>query len=131
MTKEWKAGDLAMVRVDRMNGRDASLVGSSGYSIDVGSLHPLPPAMTAAEAALVEACIAEMPEWSTGFGGSVSRIHPIYGLTQAVLVERAPPDPVEVAIAVWRSGERSPAYTEENAVRAALKAYDAAKEKKS
>ena len=53
----------------------------------------LPPAMTDAEKALIEACIAEMPEWSTGFGGTVSRIHSIYDLTQAVLAERAPPDP--------------------------------------
>jgi len=117
MTKEWKDGDRAMVRIERMNGRNATLVGNGSYSIDVGSLHPLPPEMTEAVTALVDAALAH--RWVKG--ALFDR------LVAAVLSERAPPDPVEVAIAAFLD---SPGNTVEG-IRTALKAYDAAKGSKS
>ncbi|CAB4219409.1 hypothetical protein UFOVP1619_10 [uncultured Caudovirales phage] len=128
---EWKAGDRAMVEITRINGRNPMPVGY-GFSIDAGSLRPLPPAMTEAEKALVEVCIAEIPEWSTGFGGTVSRIQSMYDLTQAVIAERAPPDPVEVA---WHAYNKASSFMTYGPVpewfRATLKAFDAAKGEKS
>lgn len=123
MTKEWKAGDRAMVRIERMNGRDATLVGNGGYSIDVGSLRPLPPAMTDAEKALVEAVLTSYKQ-----GLPLNESTATMFACEAVLAERAPPDPVEVAWALWAGGEGLPVPQD---FRSALKAYDAAKGEKS
>ena len=146
MTKEWKAGDRAMVEIGRIGSVDKNrpirIDGKNGeYSWVIPHvLRPLPPAMTDAEKALIEACIAEMPEWSTGFGGTVSRIHSIYDLTQAVLAERAPDPVVMFQQAYADYPEPCPTGCSKGvykagicgcALRAALKAYDEAKGMKS
>ena len=77
---EWRSGDWAMVEIARMNGRNVVPVGNGGYSIDVNSIRPLPPAMTDAEAALIEHII---------FKG-LFMTPEIDSLRHAVLVERAP-----------------------------------------
>jgi len=113
MTKEWKAGDLAMVEIEGTTTGDAyvCLKGGGGGFVSRAALLPLPTAMTAAEKALIDACIEE---------GISSGVRPFI---EAVKAERAPPDPVEVAIAAFLN---SPGNTVEG-IRAALKAYDAAK----
>ena len=142
MTKEWKAGDLAVIELRSVAGSHVFVydTANSSYTIPTSQLRPLPPAMTEAEKALIEACIAEMPEWSTGFGGTVSRIHSIYDLTQAVLAERAPDPVVMFQQAYADYPEPCPTGCPNGvykagicgcALRSALKAYDAAKGMKS
>jgi hypothetical protein len=105
-----------MVEIARVNGGNVVLVGNGGYSIDVGSIRHLPPAMTEAEKALIKHVIGV--DWR-GSGGQIENLY------NAVLADRAPPDPVEVAWeAADNSGREPPPW-----FRTALKAYDAAKEK--
>lgn len=79
-------------------------------------------AMTAAEAALIDRSVHNRKECPSSDAIVIGAY-----LVDAVLAERAPLDPVEVAIAAFLN---SPGNTVEG-IRAALKAYDAAKEKKS
>lgn len=100
MTK-WKAGDKAVVEYAHDHGPNhAAIKWNDGgfYVVPLECLRPLPPVKTVAEAALVEECLALQRSFKEQRPHStiVKRI-------DAVLAERAPPDPVEVGVKMARS----------------------------
>lgn len=119
---EWKAGDFAMIEIQFVDGSHVFVQGyaCASFPIPKSQLHPLPPAMTEAEKALVEAAIS----WRTD--QLVDGTKSLMAAADAVLAERAPPDPAEVA---WKFANNAPGEMIGGVpewFRATLKAYDAA-----
>ena len=118
----WKAGYRAMVEIayDSAGTLVSLKNGCSGTdTVFRTTLQPLPPAKTAAEAALIERIIGLNWQEST----------PVKSLVDAVLAERAPKDPVEVGLAAYRKALTRPGYDMTDCTELAIcAALDAAKE---
>jgi len=131
VTEEWtpKAGDDVVVKLHGVSGDYGRFYDFSqiAFAIRFSALKPVPVAMTEAEAALIGIAIETAHGWKVGVEGSNTAMATILKATSAVLAERAPPDPVDVA---WKAvGAATAAWVVTPApqwFRAALKAFVAA-----
>lgn len=94
---EWQAGDTAMVKVTIGNkGHGNPTIGISGpngnYDLPARCLHPLPPAKTPEERAVLQAALW----WRAGFETVPTEmgLQALASATRALIASRTPPDPL-------------------------------------
>ena len=131
---EWmpKAGDDVVLKLLRVTNGRGYFVDYCGFpfAVPLSELKPVPVAMTIAQAALIETAISIRKTQCTAspeYYGFASAKGIFVARVDAVIAERVPPDPVEVALSVYEkvSGIEH-TNSHETGMIAALKAFVAA-----